>query len=366
MTATLWWITLQARRRTAGRSLRPGAAASTALLATAFVLLPGTVFAQCPDGQAPVMRFTAIFKRVEVFRDGEWYRAERGQELCLGDLVRTGPQGRARMQSTEDSFAAVSLGSSSQMRVEPLRLPSSPTSVIDLIRGTMRSLFKNWGSPRVWRVRHGGSMCGIRGSDVGSSYDPVSGTSEHLVLHGSMVCELEPGVSYPVEGGQMITLREGAEPVVSALDPERWRGLEEATSPTDPAVAGRGCGNLEGRWHWPAGTVCFGGDALGGYAEATGNPNVRFGTWRCTGESVAEVTWDGGRYVDTLVIGDGGLSATNQNGYRFESTKLSPEEGSQAGEVCDWREGTAVYAGGCVCTNADGVTYTAPASKCGR
>lgn len=126
------------------------------------------------------------------------------------------------------------------------------------------------------------------------------------------------------------------------------------------------CSKILGSWKWPKGSVSFTGDSQSGSANATSNPNISSGVWRCTDQEIAEVTWDGGKYVDTVKMSGATLSVTNQNGYRFKATGLSPENESSTGETCEWRPGGTIFPSACVCTNASGATYTAPHATCGH
>jgi hypothetical protein len=126
------------------------------------------------------------------------------------------------------------------------------------------------------------------------------------------------------------------------------------------------CGAIIGSWKWPAGTVTFSGGGFGGTASAVGNPNINSGVWECVDGDTIEVTWDDGRYVDTITVNGDTLVATNQNGYRFTSDRWIQASDPPAGETCEWIPGTTVFAGGCRCTKANGEVYMAEHARCGR
>jgi len=137
----------------------------------------------------------------------------------------------------------------------------------------------------------------------------------------------------------------------------------------DPRTAGgsmQACQALLGTWKWPKGTISLTSDGRSGSAQATDNPHIHSGVWRCTGPGGLEITWDGGRFVDTGKLSGGTLSMTNQHGYRFSSTRLSPQNEVPTGETCEWRAGDMIYPSACVCTTASGATYTAPHATCGH
>ena len=152
---------------------------------------------------------------------------------------------------------------------------------------------------------------------------------------------------------------------LTALLAKMTTEVEAAITKLDQAMVGLGREKIQGAWKWPKGTVSFTGDGESGSAKAEGNPNISSGKWRCKGQGTLEVTWDGGKYVDTVKIGKT-LSVTNQNGYRFEATALSPKKESQKGQTCVWRPGGTIFPSACVCTTVDGVTYTGSHAMCGH
>jgi hypothetical protein len=180
-----------------------------------------------------------------------------------------------------------------------------------------------------------------------------------------MTCPLRNNKEILARGGQMIQWRRGQRPVVRKLDRALWRKHVAATT-VRPRRGPQGCKAILGTWKWAKGTVSFTGNGRSGSATARGNPNIRSGVWRCTGPKTVKITWDGGKYTDTVRLSGNALSVTNQNGYHFRASRSSRPSKRPTGERCVWRKGSMVYAGGCICTNAQGVTYPAPHARCGR
>ncbi len=126
-----------------------------------------------------------------------------------------------------------------------------------------------------------------------------------------------------------------------------------------------GCGGVLGSWAWPKGTAIFSGGPTGGRASAVGNPHVSQGTWSCVGPETVRITWNNGKFIDTMTRTGNVLSGSNQTGFRFSSSRVSQSTPS-GGETCEWRAGDMIYPAACICTDAQGVTTTAHRARCGK
>ena len=128
------------------------------------------------------------------------------------------------------------------------------------------------------------------------------------------------------------------------------------------------------------------------------------GAWSCPGRGILTITqtgrrvsgsypWSGGGAISGLVSGStmtatwrgrgGGsgqwIMTLSEDGARIDGVwnhatggggrwgcSRQGSGGGVTSETCEWRPGTTVYAGGCVCTNAKGMTYVAPHARCGH
>ena len=137
----------------------------------------------------------SVFRDVEIYRNGAWRTAERGMELRASDELRTGPRARARIEFADSLIVdnagptVVNVGSNAHIRLESYVIsrsqrPARREGVIALIKGTIRAFTRNWGSGSAFHVRYGGSICGIRGTEVVIGYTPEVDVANIYVDHG--------------------------------------------------------------------------------------------------------------------------------------------------------------------------------------
>ena len=191
----------------------------------------------------------SVFKTVEISRggNGQWSPLAKGSTVHILDELRTGPRGRIRIQfedrlsSSNAGPTVVNIGSDSHVKIEKFLIsfnnPPKREGAISLLRGTVRAFTKNWGPHSQFSVRAGASVCGIRGTEVAVSYDPITYTATHVLDHGDAYLEagnrqvqLTPRTSVTVVGDQMDW------PV--AVSEEAWSGIVDLTNLGESIVAG--------------------------------------------------------------------------------------------------------------------------------
>ena len=143
----------------------------------------------------------SVFKTVEISRggNGQWSPLAKGSTVHILDELRTGPRGRIRIQfedrlsSSNAGPTVVNIGSDSHVKIEKFLIsfnnPPKREGAISLLRGTVRAFTKNWGPRSQFSVRAGASVCGIRGTEVAVSYDPITYTATHVLDHGDAFIE---------------------------------------------------------------------------------------------------------------------------------------------------------------------------------
>ncbi len=156
-----------------------------------------------------IAKLAKTHRTVEILpagRGNRWKRAIKGQTLRLKDHLRTGPKGRARIvfadryEQGTSGPTVVNMGSRSHVRMESfaVELSKKRTTVIGLIRGSLRAFTNLFGGPGgAFTVRTGTSLCGIRGTEVAISYNPDANTADYHLDHGD---------AYVETGGKQTTL----------------------------------------------------------------------------------------------------------------------------------------------------------------
>ena len=219
----------------------------------------------CADGSQPIATLTSTYQRVEVGSKDDsrgWRPAPRGTRLCRGDFIRTGPRGRARvliddrLEDLDSGPSVINIGARTEIQLESFLLePRASNSILGLIKGRVRIFMNRLTDKSSYAVRTGSSICGIRGSHVGSEHDPGTGRTAHMVDHGLLVCEAPAG-PIPVRDGEMIEIVRGRFGRVHPLDRARFARLEADTGAMDGGVAGETCEWREGGILFPSACVC--------------------------------------------------------------------------------------------------------------
>lgn len=141
-------------------------------------------------------------------------------------------------------------------------------------------------------------------------------------------------------------------------------------------VGSGGAAGFAGAWSCPGRgtlTVSASGSAVtgsypwsgGGSISGTVTGSTMSATW--TGNTGGTGNWtmtlsaDGSRIDGTWNHATGGGGSWGCT--RAASTGTGTTSG---GETCEWREGSTVFAGGCVCSDSAGAVWTAEASRCGH
>ena len=187
---------------------------------------------------------THVHRTVEVLTGGigsNWKQVERGYLLREGDHVRTGPAGRARFEFTfkHNSRNAgpivFNLGSNSTISIDRLakNLIDSKQSqtTIQLIRGWVRTVVRNLGADSGLYVRTGTSLCGIRGTEVAISYDPVTDTADYVLNEGDAYYQTAGGPEIVMTPRTGVLITQGRATRPRSISSGQWTRLVEKTDP---------------------------------------------------------------------------------------------------------------------------------------
>ena len=148
------------------------------------------------------------FNEVHISLDGKtgWKTVNKGEALRAGYHVRTGSNGRARIEiigRTPESKrypTIINIAPNSALQMAPLlkdNTPRAPKGALNLFRGTIRALTRGWGDPSEFSIFAGTSI-GIRGTEIGVVYNPDTATLD---------CHLDHGDGYVEVNGKQITLQ---------------------------------------------------------------------------------------------------------------------------------------------------------------
>ena len=169
-------------------------------------------------GAAEVGTFAAAEGNTEVQHDGRWNPAKIGDPIQIGDAVRTGTDGRARLVFQDDTV--LNIGNSSFLVVD--RQVFDPgeggsRSLMKLLRGRVRALVSEYyqrpGSS--YEVETDTAVAGVRGTEFIVQYDPEQFKTEVVGVSGkvqvnSVLDRARHGVY--VTAGELSTVRRGEIP----------------------------------------------------------------------------------------------------------------------------------------------------------
>lgn len=129
---------------------------------------------------------------VEIGRDGGWEPAQVGTVVQLGDTIRTGKPGRARVVFRDDTV--LNVGKNSQVVVdEQVFEPDTGTfaSAFRLLQGKVRTLVSEYYmEPRAkLRVETPTSVSGVRGTEFIVVYDPEREVTEVVGIVNEVIVE---------------------------------------------------------------------------------------------------------------------------------------------------------------------------------
>jgi len=166
----------------------------------------------------------------EIGRDGTWIAATAGAAIAVGDQLRTGNPGRMRVVFRDDSVLVLS-DDTTLVVDEQVFDPGATESVFNLLQGKLRSVVSHYygtaGSS--YEVRSASAVAGVRGTEFVMTYDPLTGESEVVGIHGvvtvnSMVDPTGPGLL--VTANEVTAIAPGERPSpVEPADPEMMRQL---------------------------------------------------------------------------------------------------------------------------------------------
>jgi len=161
---------------------------------------------------------------------------KKGDEITIGDCIRTGPKGRARiMMNDRDEKrnagpSVINIAANSEMCFKTFLInfddPPENNTIIGMIKGTIRTFFRGWGRNSSVSIRTGVTVCGIRGSDVIVSYDPTEEIVEAYVIDGHMdITNTETGETKSLTNNQKLVVENSNIGDIQPLSQEEWDSL---------------------------------------------------------------------------------------------------------------------------------------------
>lgn len=163
---------------------------------------------------AGIAQFT--FGEVQVQRSGKNAPLSKGDSIESGDVLNTGPQGRAQVKFTDGGV--MSLSPDSQLviqRYNDAKDGSQDSFLVNFVRGGLRAITGLIGKRNRdnYKVQTTASTIGIRGSGFSSVYNPdgtvtVSGELDEIEVCTKAGCVgLGVGQSVVVQGNDILPIR---------------------------------------------------------------------------------------------------------------------------------------------------------------
>ena len=162
---------------------------------------------------------SSVFKDVVKVRNGQISPLFEGDILFLFDKIITSKQSRARLtiyDRLEDGNrgpTVINVGSDSEIEIRKFEISFTDgpkrEGLLDLIRGTIRAVTKNWGARSIFAVRTGTSLCGIRGTDVEIHYDPQTDFVYYRLYEGDVIIDT-PRRQMSLPAGMEMTVSYGS------------------------------------------------------------------------------------------------------------------------------------------------------------
>ena len=161
----------------------------------------------------------------------------RGGLIKIGDCIRTGPNGRLRIQMNDRDDrrnagpSVLNIGTNSEACFDKFFVnfddPPEQETVLSVIQGAIRVIFKGWRGKSSFKVRAGVSICGIRGSEVLIAYLPEYNDSDldvvtAKVLAGHMDVTSGTGETVSLYNNQQVIIYGEEMTDVRSLDQEEW------------------------------------------------------------------------------------------------------------------------------------------------
>lgn len=247
-----------------------------------------------------------------------------GTMLEIGDCIKTGADGRLRVQMADRDEnrnagpSVINISRNAEMCFLKVDLDFNPDrshnkSLIDLVSGAIRVFFQGWGRNDSVSIRTGVTHCGIRGSEVIIRREPSDGSVQVGVIdgHAWLGNRVSREIRY-LEAGQWAQDRMTGMTEVQPMSRADWDrvvaqdglDLEE----TSAGLSGPGCSMAVGDWHWVNGNI-FALTGDGRWTITNGNGS---GNWRCEtnsyGDTEVVITPDAGDWWTRAVIAPDGLS----------------------------------------------------------
>jgi hypothetical protein len=167
--------------------------------------------------------------------------AERGSYIKIGDCIRTGSKGllRIRLSDRDDSRDAgptyINMGRNSEMCFEHFSVsldhPTRNSTLVNLIKGTMKVMLKGWDTNASFSVKAGVAICGIRGSEVYILHSPEIDFVSVMVLEGHAdVTSETTGETVSLSDYQEAIISKGDIVASGDFEQEQWDAAMEESS----------------------------------------------------------------------------------------------------------------------------------------
>ncbi len=173
-----------------------------------------------------------------------------GMPVRIGDCIRTGSDGRARLilndrdEARHAGPSTIGIGANSEMCVGRFETrfagSGARKAVMDVLKGAVRTILRGWGPDSSFTVRAGVALCGIRGSEVLVTHDPAAGTATAYVFEGhAEMRNVRTGEVRALAAGQKVALADGRLGPVRPLGGGEWiRTVRAAGVDLDAPEAG--------------------------------------------------------------------------------------------------------------------------------
>lgn len=172
--------------------------------------------------------------------------ASAGNLIRIGDCVRTGGKGLAsitlydRDEERGAGPSVINIASNTETCIEYFSVNYKQQwrkTTWELIKGKIREFSTGWGTNSSFSVKAGVSICGIRGSDVVVSYDPVMGKVDAYVGEGAMeVRKTAEDRLVLLNDGMMLSVEDGHIKAGRNLQSGEWDRLLTDNRLVDTAI----------------------------------------------------------------------------------------------------------------------------------
>ncbi|MFC2162673.1 hypothetical protein ACFLRF_03250 [Candidatus Altiarchaeota archaeon] len=183
-----------------------------------------------------------ISGELEIKRQGEWFKAEEGDILEVGDSFRNGLEDLARIHFFDDPEDSgeepwvVDLSGDTNSCVQDYIMsddagvPARGNTVVRILNGILHAVTKGWKQGSIFSVKAGTTICGIRGTDVVFSYQPETKETSVYVHEGTVeVNETVTGETRMLKAGQQIVIRDSKVSEIKPLSSEQWEMIVDKT-----------------------------------------------------------------------------------------------------------------------------------------